>query len=194
VEPDVAGDRTAGDIRGRGGPLNPFVLVTSYDQRGGRSNFRLPCGRQRLVSRGVQHLSVKSKWAWFWPVAWAATVFFESSQSKVPTPDFPHSDKYLHFLAYGLLASLVCRLGRGWHAALVAVLAASAYGATDEWHQLYTPGRSCELADWVADTAGAALAVGVYAGWPWYRRLMETPLGRKRRIEKLPVAATLPPA
>ena len=31
-----------------------------------------------------------------------------------------------------------------------------AYGATDEWHQSFVPGRSTELADWIADTAGAA--------------------------------------
>lgn len=140
------------------------------------------CERRALVSRGVQHELVKSRWAWLWPVAWATAIFFASCQSKVPTPDFRDSDKVVHLLAYGLLASLVCRLGRGWRAALIAALVASAYGATDEWHQYYTPGRSCDVMDWAADTLGAMVAVAVYASWPWYRRLLETRIGgRKRR-------------
>jgi VanZ family protein len=122
----------------------------------------------------------KSKYAWIWPAALAATIIFASSRSRVSTPDFEDSDKVVHFLVYGLLASLVCRLGVGWRAALWATLAVSVFGATDEWHQGFIPGRDSSVMDWMADTIGAALAVTVYTAWPWYRRLMEFPLDRMR--------------
>ena len=28
------------------------------------------------------------------------------------------------------------------------------FGATDEWHQAFVPGRACELSDWMADIGG----------------------------------------
>ncbi|MCX6954305.1 MAG: VanZ family protein [Verrucomicrobia bacterium] len=74
---------------------------------------------------------------------------------------------------YGLLGTLLCRIGRDWRAGLWAVLAASAYGVSDEFHQSFVPGRSVEVADWMADTLGAALAVSAYWGWAGYRRALE---------------------
>ncbi len=56
---------------------------------------------------------------------------------------------------------------------MLAVGVASAFGASDEWHQSFVPGRSAELADWVADTAGAACAAMFYVRWNWYRRQLE---------------------
>lgn len=85
------------------------------------------------------------------------------------------------FFVYGLLATLTARLGRNRRAAWLALLAVSAFGVTDEFHQSFVPGRSCSAADWVADTLGAALAVGCYAGWERYRRLLELPLVRPAR-------------
>ena len=40
---------------------------------------------------------------------------------------------------------------------------ASLYGASDEFHQLFVPGRLCDPADWLTDTLGAALGVAVSA-------------------------------
>ncbi len=111
----------------------------------------------------------------------AALIFAASSRSTVAGPHIANFDKVAHFSVYGLLATLVCRQGRGWRAALWALLAVSAFGASDEWHQSFVPGRSTELADWIADTAGAALAIGLYMGWARYRQLLELPLGFGRR-------------
>jgi VanZ family protein len=123
--------------------------------------------------------------AWAWPVVLAVGIFLASSRSQIAEPDINHIDKVAHFAVYGLLATLLCRLGRrGWRTAGWALLAASLYGITDEWHQSFTPGRSVEVADWLADTTGAALAVTLYTAWPCYRRWLEMRLGRKRRIEK----------
>ena len=122
-----------------------------------------------------------SKLQLLWALAIAALIIAASSRSRVAGPDVPHIDKVTHFAVYGLLATLVCRVGRGWRGAAAGLIAASLFGITDEWHQSWVPGRSVELADWIADTSGAALAVTLYAGWTGYRRLLETRLWPRRR-------------
>lgn len=132
----------------------------------------------RFLSRGWK--------GWTWPLALAATIVYASGRGPVAAPDIVGIDKVTHFFVFGLLASLVARNGFlpgvGW----MAVLIVSLFGITDEFHQSFTPGRSVEVADWVADTLGAAVAVLVYARWEAYRRLMETPLHwrRQTRVEK----------
>ena len=49
---------------------------------------------------------------------------------------------------------------------------AESRAALDELHQLFIPGRSAEVSDWLSDTLGASL--GLYVG----RRLMISRLGR----------------
>jgi VanZ family protein len=83
------------------------------------------------------------------------------------------------------------RLGPRRSAAWIAVAVASIYGVSDEFHQSFTPGRSVEIADWLADTCGAALAVGLYVLWPRYRKFLEAPVVRQRRIENPAEAATV---
>lgn len=120
---------------------------------------------------------------WGWPLLVAAVIFHASSRSVVAAPGgIQVNDKLAHFCAYGLLASLVLRAfgGGGWRGAVAAVLLVSAYGASDEWHQSFVPGRNCEFADWVADTSGAMLAVSLYLWCAPYRRLLEAPLGRRK--------------
>ena len=121
----------------------------------------------------------------------AAVIFFASSQSEVAAPGIPGIDKVVHFSIYGLLATLVVRLRTGRRAALLSILIVSLYGITDEWHQSFTPGRSVEVADWLADTLGAALAVAMYTGWTAYRSWLEKPLWKKRQIEKRATAPTI---
>ena len=120
----------------------------------------------------------------WWAVAVAITVVCASSRSTVAGPNVVNIDKVAHFAVYGLIATLICRVGGGWRGALWGLLGASAFGVTDEWHQAYVPGRSSDVFDWIADTTGAALAVSLYAGWNSYRRLLETHLwhwpGRRR--------------
>ena len=137
-----------------------------------------------LSETAVPAPSAKKPRRWIWPALLAAGIFLASTRSQIAEPDITHIDKVAHFGVYGLLATLLCRLGRGWRAAGCALLATSLYGISDEWHQSFTPGRSVEVADWAADTTGAALAVTLYAAWPCYRRWLEMRLGRKRRVEK----------
>lgn len=117
---------------------------------------------------------------WLAPTLVALTIVLASGQSRVTAPSVTGFDKVAHFFVFGLLATLVARNGFvprfGW----LAVLLVSAFGASDEWHQSHTPGRSAEVADWVADTLGAAMAVTVYARWAGYREWLERGLRRAR--------------
>ena len=71
-------------------------------------------------------------------------------------------DKVVHFVIYGLFAVLLSRdlaqvTGGGrWRTAFLAFAIAGAFGAVDEWHQGFVPGRSTDPADWRADSIGAA--------------------------------------
>jgi VanZ family protein len=132
----------------------------------------------------VQFLSPDRR-ALVWPFIVAGLIFLASSRSHLAGPSIDGSDKVVHFLVYGLLATLVVRNGQGWRAAVYSILAVSLYGVSDEWHQSFTPGRSVEVADWAADTLGATLAVLLYTCVPRYRACLESPIGgRKPRIEK----------
>lgn len=81
-------------------------------------------------------------------------------------------DKELHWVLYSGLSALVLRaLARrdwrsvGWGRTFAAVIVAAAYGATDEYHQSFVPGRSAEVADLVADACGAAAAAIAIRLW-----------------------------
>lgn len=53
--------------------------------------------------------------------------------------------------------------GVTWARGFVAILLATLYGVTDEFHQLFVPGRSADRYDVLADCLGASL--GVALGW-----------------------------
>ena len=106
---------------------------------------------------------------WVPPLAYMLLIFHVSAQSD-PMPELTSRvwDKWLHLVEYGALAVLFCRalvgegLGRR-QAFAIAFAATSAYGLTDEWHQLDVPGRMSSALDWLADALGAALGVVAYA-------------------------------
>ncbi len=123
---------------------------------------------------------------WLWVLALAVSLVLASGNQPAAIPGtFVGFDKVAHFCVFGLLATLLLRTRQVWRRAgwrgWLAVLAVSAFGATDEWHQSFTPGRSVEFADWMADTTGAALAVALYLNWAWYRRFLEFPFSRRRK-------------
>jgi VanZ family protein len=113
------------------------------------------------------------RWFWIWgpAVAQMAIIFAISSLHQVTLPEGV-SDKTGHFAGYAILgAALIralasarwARVGAG--VALAALLLSSAYGASDEFHQSFVPGRTADVHDWVADTLGAAASVAVAFLW-----------------------------
>lgn len=106
------------------------------------------------------------------PVAlYMAAIFYVSHQPDVSIPG-GFSDAPVHSVAYAGLAVTIVRalaggLGRrvGRRTALAALAIAVAYGATDEWHQSFVPGRFAELKDLYANAIGAS--IGTALCWAW---------------------------
>jgi VanZ family protein len=101
-------------------------------------------------------------------VIWAVVIFGASS---VPSDAIPHSiifsqDKLIHLGVYAILGFLLYRgirhrntlawTAAGWLTFGIGVV----YGASDELHQHFVPGRSMDIFDLIADAIGVALAVG----------------------------------
>lgn len=116
-----------------------------------------------------------------------AVIFYLSSESH-PLPELTARvwDKLLHTIEYGGLGLLLCRafLGEGItraKAALLAVLVASMYAASDEWHQSFVPFRSSDVLDWVADTIGSVLGAAALATLPKRSTALNVTRQRTRR-------------
>jgi VanZ family protein len=103
--------------------------------------------------------------AWGPAALWALVLFLLSELREVPDPLQPLTvlpSLLIHVLLYSTFGAALAwgrHLGpiRPPHALLLAV--GYAYGALDEWHQSFVPGRTPSVADWVADV------VGVTAGY-----------------------------
>ena len=108
---------------------------------------------------------------WAPPVIWSLAILFLTS---IPNPSIPapkDSDKVAHFVVYtilGVLTGRAARLERRQIGVALAIVAGiSVFGAIDEWHQYFIPGRFPAFNDWVADTIGgiagtAAMMVGSF--------------------------------
>lgn len=102
---------------------------------------------------------------WAPPVALMLAIAVVSSRPVAPLPSGVN-DKVAHAAAFGLLAWLWIRAWRprrgkppGVRGLLPAWMLSAGYGAIDEWHQSYVPGRTASAADWIADAFGAAVVV-----------------------------------
>jgi len=106
---------------------------------------------------------------WAPVVVWAAVILISTSlpgQAVPPGP--PGIDKAVHFGAYAVLGVLGVHAAAGMRTApvrtiVMVLLTTAAFAAIDEWHQGFIPGRYPDVADWVADVAGATIGVGTMA-------------------------------
>lgn len=113
-------------------------------------------------------------------ISWMATIYYLSSH---PMPEidlgFSAQDKLVHILGYGLLGALLLGAmpwrenGYRPRHVVFAVLLATLYGLTDEWHQAYVPGRSSDALDMLADAVGAMLGSGML--WALTRQFVAKP-------------------
>lgn len=92
-------------------------------------------------------------------MVWAGLILVGTSWPSISVgPDVIIGfDKVVHFGMYGILAVLVMRALRPPHGltqAMLVLLALAAFGAADEWHQAFIPGRSGSIWDWIADSLG----------------------------------------
>ena len=109
-----------------------------------------------------------------------ALIFIGSSleQPALPMPEFEwlSIDKLYHFIEYFILGGLLAIAFVKAKPAIipskliwfVAAVLSILYGASDEWHQTFVPGRYATLADWVADVLGSI--AGVLVVYLYYRK------------------------
>lgn len=107
-------------------------------------------------------------WRWAPAILQMAVIFGASSIPNLQNLPGGVSDKTGHFVGYAILGACVLyglasarwagvTARHGWQALAVS----SIYGASDEFHQRFVPGRSPDVNDWIADTLGAAAAIVV---------------------------------
>ena len=101
---------------------------------------------------------------WLPAAAYAAFLFYLSSQSDVQLPKFPFIDKIGHFILYAGFSFFFARAVLPFQhqrvlkkTLLWGVVGAILYGITDEFHQSFVPHRSVEGADVIADAIGGLM-------------------------------------
>lgn len=98
----------------------------------------------------------------YWIILFTAT--------SIPIDQLPSlglSDKINHFVAFFILAVLLFLTLKYQrknyylfnNASLIAFIVSLIYGAIDEIHQMWIPGRYAEMLDWLADGFGALAGV-----------------------------------
>lgn len=104
---------------------------------------------------------------WLLAIGYAGLIFLGSS---FPIPPLPlqkaiSADKIIHFIEYAILAYLLyraCYHSTGLvqtRAPNLSLLLSVLYAFSDEWHQLYVPGRQTSEWDFLFDALGAVAAV-----------------------------------
>lgn len=126
----------------------------------------------------------KALFYWAPVLGYAAAIFYLSSLPKPheQLPEFVRdlSDKLLHFVEYGILGALLYRAFRlasgpriTASAVVLAIVAGSVYGMTDEVHQAFVPMRTASLFDWIADTLGTVIGA---RGLSWIEQRRRDPV------------------
>ena len=122
--------------------------------------------------------ALSSTWVTLWGpvIAYMAMLFGFSSLSTLPSPPADFSFYDVHVAAYAGLGAVTARAtGKGlrdvsWRAVLAAVVISSLYGVSDEYHQLFVPGRTFEVLDMIADTIGSVVGASAVGAWSIIRR------------------------
>jgi len=100
-----------------------------------------------------------------------AIIFKLSSMTSEQLEGLPHVwDKLAHTCEYATLAGCFCMwwtraqwsTKKAWLRIFIIAAIVLAYGCTDEYHQSFVPGRSCDAHDLVADTLGGLIGSTVY--------------------------------
>ena len=115
-----------------------------------------------------EYLEQRKIWLVYLPlVLYWIVLFTATTLPGNQLPDLHLSDKIEHFSAFFILAvmlNLALIFQRKSfiifkYAALVTIIITLSYGAVDELHQLFIPGRSADIRDWLADSTGVILGV-----------------------------------
>ncbi len=116
----------------------------------------------------LNKLETNRKWLIYFPLILYWLILFVAT--TLPSADLPNtgvSDKVEHFTAYMILAVLLNLTlmfqnkypklkKKAWLYTLIFVLT---YAGLDEFHQLFIPGRDCDILDWLSDASGVLLGL-----------------------------------
>lgn len=97
--------------------------------------------------------------------AWLAQMASVAFGQQVDVSPIGHFTEYLLLgaaleNALSLTANRMAKQGcapSAWKLVVLTTALSSVYGASDEFHQIFTPGRSCDPADWFVDTIAALI-------------------------------------
>jgi len=114
-----------------------------------------------------------------------ALIFIQSSigSLKIPDIEFDLADKTAHFILFGCLGILTARglknsqnIRIKKNYVFLAIFICVIYGASDEVHQYFVPGRHASWGDWIADTLGVITFVYIYKWYSNYQSLKKKKL------------------
>jgi len=111
---------------------------------------------------------------WLPLLAWMGVIYYFSSiPAKDIPPLFPFQDIFYHFISYAMLGYLFIRAVKNIypiikprHTFYLALIFGTAYALSDEFHQLFVPGRCFSGQDLIID------AIGTFIGslkYQWQR-------------------------
>ncbi len=114
-------------------------------------------------------MHLRRLWPWIPVIAWAAVIFAFSSVSGLGT-GLGTWDLFLRKVAHaGEFALLALLLWRALRIEWAVLIVATAYAASDEFHQMFVEGRVGAVTDWAIDTAGVVLALVGLRVWRTHR-------------------------
>ncbi len=119
--------------------------------------------------------SIKAFVRWWLPVLlWMGVIFIGSSIGNIPRVGGKVTDGIVHRAAHVLecavLGALLLRAASQEKPVtkremITTLIVVALYGASDEFHQRFTPGRSSEGLSVLFDVAGGAIGAWVYRQW-----------------------------
>ena len=114
-----------------------------------------------------------AKW-WLPVIVWMGVIFTGSSIGNVPRVGDSTLDGIVHRIAhlveFAVLGGLVLRAASKdkpvtRREIIITLVVVTVYGASDEFHQRFTPGRSSEGISVLFDVAGGIIGAWVYQRW-----------------------------
>jgi VanZ family protein len=111
---------------------------------------------------------------WLPVLVWMGVIFSGSSIRSIPRVGDETADglvhRVAHLIEFAVLGALVLRaVSQGKRITkrelIITLIVVAVYGASDEFHQRFTPGRSSEGIAVVFDAAGGLAGAWVYRWW-----------------------------
>ena len=125
-----------------------------------RSTGDVAASRCALPTHGRRALVNRLR-TWGPAAGWAAVLFLLSAVPDLRAgASIPFGDKLGHLVLYAVLGSALAwgRARAPRPVAHILLLAIGVlYGISDEWHQMFVPGREPDVVDWIADVLGVVI-------------------------------------